>query len=334
MKNIVCFILRPNLSFSYMKSITCDKMNILVLGAGAMGSLFGGYLSKHNNVVLLDVAAPVVEAINSNGLSITEPDGTVGKYNVKAVTKISEAPDFKADLIIVFVKAMYSKSALDSVKSAITEDTFIMSVQNGSGHETLLSQYVPFDHVLIGTTQHNCAVLAPGSVRHGGSGLTHVGRVDGDITGLDALAANLTSCDLEADCKTNLKYLVWDKLFTNVSASALTGVFKSTLGFIAENENAWNLCTELVREAVAVAKADGCDFDFATELERVRKVCINSPAGITSICADLRVGRKTEVDTISGSVVKKAKQLGVPAPHHEMVVDLVHAFETIGREEK
>ncbi|MCF0238377.1 MAG: ketopantoate reductase family protein [Sphaerochaetaceae bacterium] len=314
-----------------MKTFSLDKMNILVLGAGAMGSLFGGYLSRHNNVVLLDVAAPVVDAINTNGLVINEKDESTGNYSVKAVTSISQEPSFKADLIVVFVKAMYSKSALDSVKSAITEDTYIMSVQNGSGHEELLSQYVSEDHVLIGTTQHNSAVLAPGVVRHGGSGLTHVGRINGDVTGLDVLAQNFTSCNLETDCKSDLNQLVWEKLFTNISASVLTGVFKSNLGFISQNPNAWALCTELIREAVEVAKADGCNFDFETELEKVRKVSVNSPEGITSICADLRNGRKTEVDTISGSVVRKAKKYGVQAPYHEMVVDIIHAYEAIGR---
>ena len=295
-----------------------------------MGSLFGGYLSKNNNVVLVDVATPVVEAINANGLVINEPDGSSNIYKVKAATAATLASDFTADLVVVFVKAMYSKSALDSIKGAIGPETFIMSVQNGSGHEELLSQYVDENHVLIGTTQHNCAVLGMGNVKHGGSGLTHVGRVNGDVTGLDVLAENFTACNLVTDCKTNLKQLVWEKLFTNISASALTGVFKAPLGFIAENANAWAICTELVKEAVDVAKADGCDFDFETELAKVKKVCTNSPAGITSICADLRNGRKSEVDTISGSVVRKAAKLGVAAPYHAMVVDVIHGLEAIG----
>ena len=63
------------------------------------------------------------------------------------------------------------------------------------------------------------------------------------------------------------------------------------------------------------------------KIAEVRAVCENSPEGITSICADISKGRKTEVDTISGSVVAASRRNGVPAPTHETIVNLVHAIE-------
>ena len=304
-----------------------EAMHIAVLGAGAMGSLFGGYLSRKNDVLLIDVSQPVVDAINSKKLQITEPDGSSAGYAVHAVTNVHAANGFKADLVIVFVKAMYSRDALQSIAPIMDAGTCLMSLQNGVGHEDLLLEFADKDHVLIGTTQHNCAVLAPGSVRHGGSGATHLARVSGSVEGLSTLAENFTACGLQADCSANYKQLVWEKLLTNVSASALTGALQVPLGFIVSDSHAWILCQELVREAVSVAKADGAVFDVVAETEKVRQVCVKSPEGITSICADIKAGRRTEVDTISGGVVKKAKRLGISAPYHEMMVELIHSLE-------
>jgi 2-dehydropantoate 2-reductase len=121
--------------------------------------------------------------------------------------------------------------------------------------------------------------------------------------------------------------MIWNKMFTNVSASALTAVLQMPLGYISFNESAWQLCEQLVREAVDVAKALGMDFDLGEKLAEVKAVCDNAPKGLTSIYTDIKNGRRTEVDTISGSVVNAGKKVGVPTPTHETVVTMMHALE-------
>ncbi len=300
-------------------------MRIAVLGAGAMGSLYGGYLSRKHDVILVDVNQAVVDAINANGVTIHEPDGSVTVcHPLGAVSTAGMAP---VDLIIVFVKAMFSESALSNNRGLIGPDTCIMTLQNGSGHEDTLTKFVDRAHVVIGTTQHNSAVVGPGEIRHGGSGITHVGCIEGDVSRLQYIADAFCESGLEADCSADVQKLIWGKMFTNVSASVLTGVLQVPLGFIASDKNAWALCETLVREAVAVAAGEGLEFDAEEKVAEVRHVCENSPAGITSICADLSKGRRTEVDTISGSVVRASRRNGVPAPTHAAMVALVHAME-------
>ena len=137
----------------------------------------------------------------------------------------------------------------------------------------------------------------------------------------------LDSCGFQGQIHANIQQLIWNKLFTNVSLSAVTGVLQVPMGYIAGNEHAWNLTRQLIHEAVAVAHGLGLEADEEEITEKVRLTSVNSPEGITSICADLRAGRKTEVNTISGSVVRASKKCGVPAPTHEMIVELVHAME-------
>ncbi len=300
-------------------------MRIAVLGAGAMGALFGGYLSRENEVTMVDISRSLVEKISRDGVVICEPDRSAGCYYPAAVSSTSGmAP---VDLIIVFVKAMFTRSALEKNKNLIGPGTYLMTLQNGSGHEEILLEFADGQHVIIGTTQHNSAVAEPGIICHGGNGPTHIGCLNGEASELNMIADAFTRCGLETDYCDNVARLIWKKMFTNVSASVLTAVLQVPLGYIAANESAWAMCETLVQEAVAVANGDGMNFDAEEEVEEVRHVCENSPDGITSIAADLKNGRRSEVDSISGSVVKASRRNGVPAPGHEFIVHMVHAIE-------
>jgi 2-dehydropantoate 2-reductase len=148
-----------------------------------------------------------------------------------------------------------------------------------------------------------------------------------DGSALEPIAAAFRACGIETAVAADINKQIWAKLFLNASASALTAVLQVKLGYIAENSHAWLLATRLIREAVAVANANRLDFDPDQVTADIRKILINAREGITSICADIRDGRRTEVDTISGSVVRKAKQLGLRVPTHEFVVECIHAME-------
>ena len=304
-------------------------MKIAVLGAGAMGGLYSAYLSRHNEVTVIDVNAQVVEKINADGLEVQEPDGTSQVYHPHAV--LSTEGMAPVDLIVVFVKAMFSESALNNNRSIIGPETYLMTLQNGSGHEDMLGKFVPQEHIIIGTTQHNASVAGFGVTKHGGSGMTHMGCVTGDVKRLQKFADAFTACGLDADVSDGVQKMIWNKMFTNVSASALTGALQVPLGFISADEHAWKLCCQLIREAVDVAAALGMDFDYDEKVAEVKAVCDKSPNGLTSIYADLRDGRRSEVDTISGSIVRAGKKGGVATPSHEFAVQMVHAMEGRGK---
>ena len=300
-------------------------MRIAVIGAGAMGSIYGGHLSLHNDVYLVDTNQAVVDHLNANGLLLQE-NGEDVRYNPKAVTSTADLEP--VDLIILFVKALFSKAALAGNKNLIGENTYVLTLQNGSGHEDILSEFVNEDHIVIGTTEDNGAILGLGHIRHGGSGRTNLGMLVEDKEGfLPKMKEAFDSCGFDVKIHENIQQLIWDKLFTNVSLSAITGVLQVDMGFIAGNAHAWNMTKALVHEAVEVATAMGLTFNEEEILEKVRKTSEGSPNGCTSIRADLRDGRKTEVDTISGSVVRASRKVGVPAPSHEFIVEMVHAME-------
>lgn len=303
-------------------------MRIAVIGAGAMGSIYGGRLSLHNDVFLIDTNQAVVDQINNQGLKIQENGEDITFHPTALTSTQGQKP---MDLVILFVKALFSKAALAANQGIIGPDTYLMTLQNGSGHEDLLEEFAPKDHIIIGTTEDNGAVLACGHVRRGGIGKTNIGMLTDDTAHfLPKLKETLDSCGFVGCIHENIQQLIWNKLFTNVSLSALTGALQVPMGFIADNDHAWNIAKKLIHEAVEVAHGLGLKADEAEITEKVRLTSINSPEGITSICADLKNGRRTEVNTISGSVVRAAEKCGVPAPTHELMVELIRAMEDRG----
>ena len=137
------------------------------------------------------------------------------------------------------------------------------------------------------------------------------------------------ACGFNVKIHSNIQQLIWNKLFVNVALSAVTGILKCEIGYVYENENAFALTKSLLHEAVTVAHALGLEADEAAITDEIIGVCTNSPHGVTSICADLRAGRKTEVATISGSVVRAAEKCGVDVPCHKFIVNIIHAMENM-----
>lgn len=300
-------------------------MKIAVIGAGAMGSIYGGHLSKHNKVYLLDTKQTIIDKVNQDGVILQKNGEDITCHPTGVCSSVGID---KVDLVILFVKSLFSKAALASNQSIIGEDTYIMTLQNGGGHEDILSNFVPKNRIIIGTTEDNGAVLAPGYVRHGGIGKTNIGMLVEDKSGfLEKVKETFELSGFPTVIHDNIQELIWNKLFTNVSLSVLTGILQVDMSYIAKNPHVWFITEKLVKEAVAVAKGLNMDFDEAELLEKIKNVSLNSPNGYTSIYADLRDGRKTEVDTISGFVVKASKECGVPAPTHEIMVEMVHAME-------
>lgn len=300
-------------------------MNIVVIGAGAMGCLYGGYLSKNNNVVLLDTYAPQIDAINNNGITVNEDDGSVNHFdNVKAY--LSGTYKDKADLVIVFVKAAYTEDTLNENKDLFKEDTIVMTLQNGFGNDEIIEKHVKKENIVIGTSKHNSINLGNGCVKHSGTGETTIGSLY-DNKHLEDIKNILIESGFKCEISDNINHLIWAKLFINLSCNPFTAIVNAPIKSLIENEYTWDFATKVVSEAVDVAKADGEDFNKQEVLNKLHDICIDAGNGYTSMSQDVRKELKTEIDTINGAVVKKGKKYNVPTPYNSLVVDILHSIE-------
>lgn len=302
-------------------------MKIIVIGAGAMGGLYGAYLSRKNEVIMVDTAEPVVNAIKEKGIVVREQDGTEQCYAENIRAYCSGECSEKADLIIMFVKSTYLESALEQNRELFHNDVTVMSLQNGAGNDRKIEKYVKKENIIIGTSKHNAMSEGFGIVRHTGNGETTIGSNHNAAKLLENVSRILKESSFETVVSEDIQRIIWSKLFVNLSINTFTAITQTPIGYMIKNKDAWNFAKRLVYEAVEVAEEDGTYFDRKEALEYVQQVCVAAENGYSSMYQDRKRKLKTEIDAINGAVVEQAKLYGVPVPYNSLIVDLVHAIE-------
>lgn len=298
-------------------------MKIVVVGPGAMGLLYGGYLSKHNEVFMLGRNQENMNLINQNGIVIKENEGEA-TYRVHATTNPKDIGE--ADLVITFVKTYNTGHVLENYKEIIGDKTILMSLQNGLGNEQPLLNYAKPENIIVGNTNQGSSRNNAYSITHSGLGKTFLGVVCGEAIRFKEIADNFTKCGFECELSDDVRKLIWNKLMINASSSVLSGVLQVPQGYVVENEYAWNIEKKLIEEICDVANADGYCFSKEEQIERLRNHLKNAPTGLTSIYHDIKNKRQTEVDVINGAVVAVAHRLNISVPTHEIMVNLVKAM--------
>ena len=303
-------------------------MKIAIMGAGAMGSFYGSYLSQNNEVWAVDIWKDHVNTINEKGLTlkISDTEEKVFK-NIKATDKAEDVG--VADLVVIFVKSVNTAEALVTNKALFGPDTMVLTLQNGYGNDEDILEYVKAENLFIGTTACGATVLGPGHVFQAGKGITNVGVTKaGDINRAQIIVDLLNECGLEAVVAKDVMLAIWTKLLVNVGLNAPLALLGVRNGFIADSEAALKIGTTLVTEGAAVAKAEGYDInpeDIVQHyyIEGSKVVGYNR----CSMLQDVDKKRKTENAKINGAIVRLGKKHGIPTPYNEVLQTLITAKE-------
>lgn len=301
-------------------------MKITIIGAGAMGSLFGAYLSAGGNeVTLVDVWLEHVKAINEKGLRLVEENGEQ-IYNLRAVESPQDLD--VQDLVIVFVKSYHTVAAIYEARNILGRDTALLTLQNGLGNAELISEIAGTAAVYTGTTSHGAHVMGPALVRHAGAGETVIGRYGGDNDQRAAeIAAEFTRCNLVTRVSDNIDGLIWGKLLINVGINPITALCGIPNSGIADLTNAGRLMEMLVLEAEKVARARGIKLPYDDAPAKVREVARATGKNLSSMLQDMNKGHGTEIDFINGAIVKEGAKVNVPTPCNELITLLVKTME-------
>ena len=308
------------------------RITIAIIGSGAIGCLFGAYLSKNNDVMMLCRRQESADAINRHGITVFEPDRTAAHYTDNVRAGVSGSINEKADLVIVIVKGNDTEQSISENMGLIGDDTLVMTLQNGGGNDLRIAKYVPMERILIGTTRHNSVNLDKGNVRHSGSGITVIGS-NTESGNVDDIVSLFNEAGIEAERSDDIQRILWNKLFVNLSINSFTAITKTPIGTMIDNDYAWFFAERLIGEAVEVAEAEGQHFSYEEVLDSVRNTCEKVADGFSSMSQDVMNCRKTEIDAINGFVVERAKVHNVPAPYNALVVNLIHAIENTYKEQ-
>lgn len=303
-------------------------MKICMLGAGALGCSIGAVLALGgSDVILVDSYKAHVDAINASGLRMRV--GAEEKFvQVKAYGSCDGLEP--VDLIIVLVKSFHTQAAIESARQIIGENTLVMSIQNGLGHEEVLAAAVGRDHVLAAKTYVGGVFLAPGHIVSGSLGKhTYIGELDGALTPrLQAVVDEFNRADLLASASTNIYGAMWDKLLVNVATGALCGITRLPYGWLYQAPEIEEAALAAVAEGIAVAKAH----DIKLSSEDPKYFWTLAAEGLpaefkTSMLQSLEKGEPTEIDYINGSVVRWGERCGTPTPANKTLVACVKGIE-------
>ena len=301
-------------------------MKIAVIGAGAMGSLFGAYLAKAGAAVtVVDVWPEHVAAIRGQGLTLSE---AAGDEVVRLDAALGTGGLEPVDLVILFVKSAATRFAALDAAALLRPGGRVLTLQNGLGNAEVIAEIVGAERVLAGTTAQGATLLGPGRVRHGGSGETHIGRLFGEVDEFcHEVAALLTNAGLPTVVEPDVRSLIWGKLIINTGINALTALLRLRNGQLAELDETRQLLALAVEEAVQVARAAGVLLPYANPVDKVLAVAAATGQNQSSMLQDVLRGSPTEIAVINGAIVREGERLGVATPVNRTLTLLVQALE-------
>ena len=303
-------------------------MHVLILGAGALGSLLGARLSRTDTgLTLLTTNKDHIRAIVEKGLLIEELDGGLERFHFASA--VSEPGDLTeaADVVLVTVKTYDTEAAIDGIRNCCRPTTIFLTLQNGIGNGERIVDMVGPTAVLMGTTAQGATYLEPGRIRHGGNGPTFIGETAGPPSErVHSLVDLFTRAGLVTQASGDMQVLIWRKLLVNVGINAITALTGIRNGRIADLEAARNLSRAAVEEAMAVARAKG--IPVAEDMvEQVLTVARATAQNRSSMGQDVDFGKRTEIDAINGAIVGFAEELGIETPVNRSLTQLIQIVE-------
>jgi 2-dehydropantoate 2-reductase len=302
-------------------------MKIAILGAGAMGGLFGGFLTKAgNDVILIDVWREAVESMRAKGLRIDNQREASEVIPVQAQTDPAKVGP--VDLVVVLVKCVNTEKAVQSSKSLLGPETVVVTLQNGWGNASRIAKIVGAERVLAGVTYHSATVLGPGHLRHTGGGATYIGELSGNISNrLLGIGEIFKAAGLEVVLSENITREIWSKLLLAACTLPTSALLGFTSGKLIEHQGTMQLMRGILHEAIEVARAQGINLDETERWKAITDAEKHYAGAKASMLQDIENRRHTEIDVVNGAIVEAGKQLNIPTPHNEDMVWLIKSLE-------
>jgi 2-dehydropantoate 2-reductase len=302
-------------------------VKIAVVGAGAMGSLFGGLLAENGHAVtLIDVNAAHLEAIQSHGLRLHTDQGHHHIRTLRAC--LPSQADESPDLLLVFTKTMHTASALAGVAHLIGPDTHVLSLQNGLGNVDVIQRQVARDRILIGVTTWPADLAGPGHVHSHGQGAVRLMSADGQMRPmLSEVVHALQGAGLACTADGAVWTSIWEKVAFNAALNSICAVSNCTVDQLGVIDDGRDLAFAVVEEVLVVAQAQGIAVDRDACVARVADAISRHVGHKPSMLQDILAGRKTEIEAINGAVVAAAADLGIPVPCTRTLLQIVRLVQ-------
>jgi 2-dehydropantoate 2-reductase len=300
-------------------------LKIAIMGSGGIGGYYGARLQNGGADVTFIARGAQLKAMQDNGIAL-EGDRPIHLPKVKATD--DPATIGKVDMVIFSVKLRDTESAGRQILPLIGPDTGIISLQNGVQKDDMLAPIVGREHLLGGAAYIGVSIARPGVIRKAGTmERLAFGEFDNKVS--KRAQAFLDACkagDVKADIPADISLELWQKFVVIVTMSSITSAMRSTIGPIRANPHARQFALDLMKEVVAVGRAQGVALEPDFAEKRIAHVDGMSPDMRASMSLDLELGRPLELPWLAGAVVDLGAKKGVPTPCCRAVRDILAIY--------
>lgn len=298
-------------------------MNIVVIGGGSTGLVYGSKLSEVTQTTLVVRRQHQADLINDRGTVLERPDGSES-FSLAATTDTSIIE--KADLVIGLTKCYDAKSVGKLVRTNMKENCMFLCLHNGLGTIDVYNDLIGTANVIGGVTYLGANRLQDNTAKLGIGVRTVVGEQSGEITErLSKIVEIFSSAGFKAESSDSLAQLIWDKLILAVGQHALCAISGLSFKEMRESPEVLEISQALLDEAEQVAEVFGIKFEDSL-MERVIANLEFGADHYSSMYQDIKAGRRTEIDYINGAIAQLGVEHLIPTPVNNTIANLIRAI--------
>ena len=301
--------------------MSANATSLLIVGTGAMASLFASRLSAAGVAVTMLGTWPAgLEALKQRGVTLVEADGRQHTYPVQVTNDPVACAG--TQLALVMVKSWQTQRAANQLAVCLAPDGVALTLQNGLGNRETLAQALGSQRVALGVTTIGANLAGPGCVRLAGDGVITLGAHPrlSPLTDLLRRAGFIVENDPDPNA------LLWGKLIINAAINPLTALLDISNGELLKRPSARELAATIARESASVAVAQGVRLPYPDPVVATETIARRTASNRSSMLQDVKRGSPTEIDAICGAIVQAGKQTGVPTPVNRTLWQLIQGL--------
>ena len=288
-------------------------MKIAVMGAGGVGGYFGGLLARAGNDVTFVARGAHLQAIRERGLRVESALDGAFTVTGQAVEDTSKAGE--QELVLFTVKMYHNDAAIEAVRPLLGPDTIILTMQNGIDNGQQLVDAFGRDRVLIGSAYMEGRISEPGVITQGGPGMASFGELEPGMTErCQRLLAVFLEAGWRVELQENMPGMLWKKFSYLAGSAAVGAASRSVFSEMRSIPETRAIIQGAIEEILAIGRAWGAPI-MDDSLEWAMTSLDNFPAaGMSSLGKDFMEGRPVELEGLTGTAIRMAREVGVPTP--------------------
>ena len=294
-------------------------LRIAVMGAGAVGCYFGGMLARDGHDVVLVARPEHVAVIEKEGLRMQT---RTFDEQVRVRASVQPSAVAGAEVVLFCVKSTDTEAAGAQIRPHLSPDTLVLCLQNGVDNAERLRSVLPDHETASAVVYVGTEMAGPGHLKHHGRGEL---VIDPSARSA-ALAQALVAAGVPTEISDNVRGALWLKLVLNCAYNAVSAIAQMPYGETVAGEGIPQVMDDVIAECLAVASAEGVTIPGDVPLA-VRSIVEAMPAQYSSTAQDLARGKRTEIDYLTGLVVRRAHAHGIATPANRALWALVKLLE-------